>query len=69
MSNKLRIGFAEQGMGFWSALTLILITLKLTGHLPSWSWGWVLFPVWISAGLFTLVGLFFCVVAWAGRQP
>lgn len=29
------------GMGFISALTLILIVLKLTGYI-SWPWVWVL---------------------------
>jgi hypothetical protein len=32
---------------FLGILTLIFITLKLTGYI-TWSWGWVLFPVWIS---------------------
>jgi hypothetical protein len=32
-------------IGFPQLLTLIFITLKLTGHI-SWSWWWVLAPVW-----------------------
>lgn len=35
-------------IGFPSLLTLIFITLKLTGFI-AWSWTWVLAPVWISA--------------------
>lgn len=35
----------ELGGGFLGILTLILITLKLTGHID-WSWLWVLAPIW-----------------------
>lgn len=31
-------------LGFWKILSLIFITLKLTGFI-SWSWFWVLFPI------------------------
>ena len=44
---------SEQGgvrIGFAGLLTLIFITLKLTGLL-GWSWVWVLAPIWISLGL------------------
>ena len=37
---------------FPSLLTVLFIGLKLTGHI-TWSWWWVLSPLWISA----LVGL------------
>jgi ATP/ADP translocase len=30
---------------FFGILTLIFITLKLTGHI-AWSWWWVLAPLW-----------------------
>ena len=36
------------GIGFPGLLTVLFIGLKLTGHI-SWSWGWVLSPLWISA--------------------
>ena len=32
-------------IGFWGMLTLIFITLKLTGYI-AWSWIWVLAPLW-----------------------
>jgi len=41
-------------IGFGSALTLILITLKLTGHID-WSWIWVLFPFWLPVA--AMIGL------------
>ena len=42
MSNKGATG----GITFESLLTLIFITLKLTGCID-WSWWWVLSPTWI----------------------
>ena len=35
------------GIGFIGLLTLIFITLKLLGQI-TWSWWWVLSPVWIG---------------------
>lgn len=35
-------------IGFCGLLTLVFIVLKLTGVI-SWSWIWVLAPVWASA--------------------
>ena len=34
------------GVGFLGLLTLLFIGLKLTGHI-TWSWIWVLAPLWI----------------------
>jgi hypothetical protein len=42
------------GVGFVGLLTLIFITLKLIGEI-SWSWWWVLSPIWISVGLAVLL--------------
>ena len=41
-------------IGFPGLLTLIFITLKLTGHI-TWSWIWVLSPIWISIGIAVIV--------------
>lgn len=35
------------GIGFAGLLTILFIGLKLTGFI-SWSWLWVLSPIWIS---------------------
>lgn len=35
------------GPNFFGVLTLIFITLKLTGYI-NWSWWWVLAPLWGS---------------------
>jgi hypothetical protein len=48
-------------IGFTGLLTLIFITLKLTEYV-SWSWLWVLSPIWIS--FVVGVVLLFIAVAW-----
>ena len=45
------------GMGFTSVLTLIFIVLKLC-NVITWSWWWVLSPIWISWGLALVLILF-----------
>ncbi len=51
------------GMGFISVSTLIFIVLKLT-NIISWSWIWVLSPIWISAILIILI---FGIILVAGK--
>jgi hypothetical protein len=41
------------GIGFIGLLTIVFITLKLTGHI-TWSWFWVLSPV-----IFTILFVLF----------
>ena len=38
---------ATGGIGFVGLLTIVFITLKLLGKI-TWSWAWVLSPIWIS---------------------
>lgn len=45
---------ASGGMSFASVLTLIFITLKLTGYID-WSWWWVLAPLWLPITVFLLI--------------
>lgn len=45
------------GMGFTSVLTIIFIVLKLC-KVITWSWWWVLSPIWISWGLALVLILF-----------
>ena len=51
------------GMGFISILTLIFIVLKLTNNI-SWSWIWVLSPIWITAVILIII---FTVIMIGGR--
>lgn len=45
---------SSSGIGFVGLLTIVFIVLKLLGKI-TWSWWWVLSPLWISAGLAFLV--------------
>jgi hypothetical protein len=44
------------GIGIGGLLTIIFIVLKLTG-LISWSWWWVLSPIWISLLIFIVISI------------
>jgi hypothetical protein len=49
------------GIGFVGLLTIVFITLKLTGYI-TWSWVWVLSPIWImSIVLFLILGILFWI--------
>jgi len=45
---------SSSGIGFTGLLTIVFITLKLIGYI-SWSWWWVLSPIWISIALVLIV--------------
>lgn len=47
----------QRGMGLTSVLTIIFIVLKLC-KVITWSWWWVLSPIWISWGIDLVVILF-----------
>jgi hypothetical protein len=51
------------GIGFAGALALLFIGLKL-GNVITWSWWWVLSPLWIPACL--VVGILLAVLIVAG---
>jgi hypothetical protein len=42
------------GIGFSGLLTIVFITLKLTGYID-WSWWWVLSPLWIPFVVIAIV--------------
>lgn len=48
------------GIGFCGLLTIVFIVLKLTGYI-TWSYWWVLAPMWIPlaiiVGIFAIAGL------------
>jgi len=47
---------ATNSFPFLSILTLIFITLKLTGYI-AWSWWWVLSPLWIPFAIVLGIGI------------
>lgn len=58
MSKEVNTG----GISFLGLLTIVFITLKLT-NIITWSWWWVLLPLWgpmafmLSLGVIALIGL------------
>ena len=55
-------GGSSGGISFVGLLTIVFITLKLTGYID-WSWWWVLSPIWISSAIVAVVLVvgMFCV--------
>lgn len=45
---------SNKGVGFAGLLTIAFIVLKLVGVI-TWSWVWVLSPIWISIALAVLL--------------
>jgi len=51
------------GTSFLGLLTLVFIILKLCSVI-TWSWLWVLAPIWIPAVLLLLIGIFWLIGLW-----
>ena len=49
------------GIGFSGLLTVLFVGLKLTGYI-TWSWWWVLSPLWIGFAIFIGIILALLVV-------
>ncbi len=52
------------GIGFFGLLTIVFITLKLTGYI-AWSWWWVLAPIWAPLALVLTIAVLFVGLAFA----
>ena len=52
----------SRSIGFAGLLTIVFIVLKLTG-LITWSWLWVLPPLWISLALALLIIVVVVIIA------
>ena len=55
------VNISKSGIGFPGLLTVAFIVLKLCGVI-SWSWLWVLAPLWISFGLGLIIFLFILII-------
>lgn len=60
--------FSSSGViGFAGLLTIVFITLKLTGYI-NWPWIWVLSPIWISSLVIVcILAVVLTVWYWTGR--
>lgn len=45
---------SSSGIGFTGLLAIVFITLKLLGKI-TWSWWWVLSPIWIGVSIAALI--------------
>ena len=52
----------KNGIGFIGVLTNLFIALKLTGVI-SWSWLWVISPLWIGFAIVLAIILIFVIFA------
>ena len=52
MNNKIEV--INKGAGLPTIITVVFVILKLLGYI-SWSWWWVLSPLWISLGITILL--------------
>ena len=50
------------GIGFVGLLTILFIGLKLTGYI-TWSWIWVLAPIWISIVVVVIIIIIIAIIA------
>lgn len=68
MSDKSVSSSSTGGIGFLGLLTVLFIGLKLTGHV-TWSWWWVLAPLWMGAAFFlaVLIVIFLIMLLVASR--
>ena len=61
----------QVGPNFLGLLTIVFITLKLTGYI-AWSWWWVLAPLWLGfvvvIGVMAIVFLFAFLWAWVNKK-
>lgn len=53
------------GIGFIGLLTIVFITLKLLSII-TWSWLWVLAPIWIPIAMLFIIYLIGCLLVWLG---
>lgn len=64
----------QHGIGFCGVLALIFICLKLAGIgvVATWSWWWVLAPLWIPAAfvvaMLAAIGILYVIAGSVGRK-
>lgn len=53
---------SSSGLGFTGALAILFIALKLLGKI-TWSWWWVLSPIWIGWAIILGIMLICIIIA------
>lgn len=59
-NNQSSNGNKSNSIGFVGILTIVFIVLKLC-KVISWSWLWVLSPIWITVLFWIIVATVYCV--------
>ena len=59
-NNQSSGGNKSNSFGFVGVLTIVFIVLKLC-KVISWSWLWVLSPIWITVLFWVIVATVYCV--------
>lgn len=55
---------SNNGIGFFGLLAILFIALKLTGYI-TWSWWWVLAPIWGPA-IFVII-ILMAIIAFTNK--
>ena len=55
------------GIGFFGLLAIVFITLKLLGTI-TWSWWWVLAPLWMPALFVIVIVTVFLIITLAASK-
>lgn len=45
---------SPRGISFWGLLAIMFIAFKILGYI-TWSWWWVLCPLWIPFAIFLMI--------------
>ena len=67
MSNE-KVVVKQGGIGFAGLLCIVFVTLKLAGvtEVATWSWWWVLAPIWLPASIVLSAIVAIAVVTFIG---
>ena len=63
--SKNKVVVHKSGIGFYGALFLIFLTLKLCGVI-NWSWLWVTAPLWIPFAIFSVALIVYACILICG---
>lgn len=66
MGNKKTTVTVNGGVGFFGALTILFIALKLLDKID-WGWGWVLAPLWMPVAFIVAVIIIMIIIFLLGK--
>ena len=68
--DETKTNMKQHGIGFCGLLAIVFITLKLAGigAVATWSWWWVLSPLWMPFAIFLAIVVVVVIGCIAGRK-